>query len=156
MRRMIVLLCLTVVLLVGAAHLYRNPRVRELFRSAPDVGQGLKPMVAPAAVTTPDQSASRRPGEAVRPAAVLRQRVRDPKPEDGPHDLTSNEKTSRVLLQVLAAKGLVSGVSLEVSDHAIRVMGAVESVKKRSAILAIIEKAREARDVDATGLVALK
>ncbi len=155
MRRVVILLCLTIVLLVGAAHLYRDPRVRELFRTAPKAGHGIRNSSASPAKVRPGRlPPSRAEGES--PAALVRQEHESaPEPAKPPRNMTPNETVSRVLLQVLAARDLVSGVSLEVSDRTIRVVGEVESAEKRQAILAIIEKAREMRQLDASGLIIL-
>jgi hypothetical protein len=64
-----------------------------------------------------------------------------------------NDTVSRALLQAMAARGLSSGISLEVTDRVIRVFGHVESADRRRAVLALIENGRETRQVDDSGLV---
>ena len=66
---------------------------------------------------------------------------------------TPNETVSRVLMQVLAAKGLVRGISLEVSDNSIAVFGEVDSDDKRQRIISVVEKGREGRRLDASRLI---
>jgi len=148
MRKTIILLCLTVILLAGAAHLYRDPRVKQLFRSAPRVARTVEHKRH-----VPEQSATPQPAD--RPADAGTQSTAAPadEPEGTPRSLVPNETVGRILLQVLAARGLSSGISLEVSDRAIRVYGEVESAEKRRTILAVINKGREARRVDGSGLV---
>ncbi len=155
MRRIVLLLCSTIVLLAGAAHLYRDPRVRELFRSAPKVGRDPKSISTAPSMVKPSQPTASRSKGTHRQTSIPQPREPVLEPEDTFRNLTPNETVGRVLLQVLAAKDLASGVSLEVSDRAIRVFGEVESTEKRQAILAIIDKAREMRQVDANGLIVL-
>ncbi len=155
MRRVVILFCLTIVLLAGAAYLYRDPRVRELFRSAPSVRHGLRNSSAARAKVKPKQSPTSRAEGKPRQKVIRLESEPVSELIDKPRNRTPNETVTRVLLQVLAAKDLVSGVSLEVSDRAVRVFGEVESAEKRQAILAIIEKAREMRQVDAGGLIVL-
>ncbi len=151
MRRALILLSVSIILLVAAANVYRDPRVQDLFRSAPRAGsrRPIKPTAAPAA---PEQAA--RPGRAPVPAPS--EKKRGPSLERGvessPVNQVPNETVSRILMQVLAAKGLARGISLEVSGQSIEVFGEVDSNEKRDAIISLIEKGRESRQLDATGL----
>ncbi len=151
MRRALILLSFAVILLVAVAHVYRDPRIQDLFRSVPRAGSARKLPVRPATPSVPQSPARAIPARA--PAAA--EKNGGPPEERGvpaiPNQIP-NETVSRVLLQILGAKGLSRGVSLEVSDESIRVLGEVDSNDKRQAIISLIEKGRESRKLDAAGL----
>ncbi len=151
MRRALILLSVSIILLVAAANVYRDPRVQDLFRSAPRAGSR-RPIAPTATPAAPEQAA--RTGRAPVPAPS--EKKRGPSLERGvepsPVNQVPNETVSRILMQVLAAKGLARGISLEVSDQSIEVFGEVDSNEKRDAIISLIEKGRESRQLDATGL----
>jgi hypothetical protein len=153
MRRTLILLSCTIILLVAAAHVYRDPRVQELFRSVPRAGTAKKPVV-PQAVPKP----SKAPARSATSAAPASTEENSPPargnsiPTSQPSQ-TPNETVSRVLMQVLAAKGLVRGISLEVSDNSIAVFGEVDSDDKRQRIISVVEKGREGRRLDASRLI---
>ena len=153
MRRVILMLCAGTVLLVAAAHLYRDPRVRELFRSAPSSASARNRPVRDQGVhaaQTPAPTKASAPREAAPRAAGP-----DEQHEAAPVRIsqTPNDVIARVLLQVLAAKKLGRGISLEVSDDVIRIFGEAQSAEGREAILRLVEKGREARRIDGTGLI---
>ena len=64
-----------------------------------------------------------------------------------------NAELARVLLQILAAKKLVEGISLSVTDTEVAVHGTVRSEEDLEEILAVIEKGRENRQVNLEHLV---
>ena len=64
-----------------------------------------------------------------------------------------NRQVASVLLQILAARSLASGVSLSVSDEQIEVIGETASAENRATILEVIEKGRENRKIVAELLV---
>ena len=152
MRKVIILLCLTVILLAGAAHFYRDPRVRELFRSAPAAAGGTRQEAAARARFATATSSSGHAAD-TRPPTRLRPTVTAANSGKGRADSMPNDTVSRALLQAMAARGLSSGISLEVTDRVIRVFGHVESAGRRRAVLALIENGRETRQVDDSGLV---
>jgi hypothetical protein len=155
MRRTLILLSFAIILLVAVANVYRDPRVQDLFRSVPrtpGAGSAQKQASRPAphashAKPTRAESlpaAPTVPNRHVQPQELEVESARD--------DRVPNETVSRVLLQVLAAKGLARGVALEVSDESIKVFGEVDSEDKRETILTLIEKGRGSRRLDAAGL----
>lgn len=151
MRRALMLLSFAVILLVAVAHVYRDPRVQDLFRSVPRAGSARKLPVRTATPSVPQSPVRTVPAPAPEAAAK-----NDAPPEERgvpsiPNQIP-NETVNRVLLQILNAKGLSRGVSLEVSDASIRVYGEVDSNDKRQTIISLIEKGRESRKLDATGL----
>ncbi len=152
MRRALIMLSFAVILLVAVAHIYRDPRVQDLFRSVPRAGSVKKVPVRPAAPTLPEPPV--RAGRAPAPAAAAKNGA--PPEARGAASAAANpipnETVSRVLFQILAGKGLSQGISMEVSDGTIRVFGEVDSDDKRQAIISLIEKGRESRRLDATGL----
>jgi len=152
MRRALILLSFAIILLVAAANVYRDPRVQDLFRSVPGAGSAKIPVVGPTTRSSPEQPP--RPGPSSSPVAAKRNGV-VPQERDvvaARANQTPNEKVSRVLLQILSAKGLSRGISLEVSDESVKVFGEVDSYDKRQTIVSLIEKIREGRRLDATGL----
>jgi hypothetical protein len=64
-----------------------------------------------------------------------------------------NRTVERVLLQILAAKNLAAGVTIGVTDEFVRVAGTVGSEESRRQNLDIIERGREARQIDAKDLM---
>lgn len=152
MRRALILLSFAIILLVAAAHVYRDPRVQDLFRSVPKAGSAKKQIVRPATRAPLEQPTNA--GSSAAPVAVVKNQA---PPQE--HDIASarpnqtpNETVSRVLLQILAAKGLARGIALEVSDESIRIFGEVDSDDKRQKIIGLIEKGRESRRLDTTRL----
>ena len=146
MRRTLILLSCTIILLVAAAHVYRDLRVQELFRSVPRAGTAKKPVVPQAPARSATSAAPASTEENSPPARG------NSIPTSQPSQ-TPNETVSRVLMQVLAAKGLVRGISLEVSDNSIAVFGEVDSDDKRQRIISVVEKGREGRRLDASRLI---
>jgi len=152
MRRALILLSFAIILLVAAAHVYRDPRVQDLFRSVPKAGSAKKQIVRPATRAPLEQPTGA--GSSAAPVAVVKNQA-PPQEHDiasARPDQTPNETVSRVLLQILAAKGLARGIALEVSDESIRIFGEVDSDDKRQKIIGLIEKGRESRQLDTTRL----
>jgi hypothetical protein len=153
MRRILILLSCTIILLVAAAHVYRDPRVRELFRSVPGAGTAKK-WVVPQVLPKPSEAQARSAASAARasPEEHAPPARGNGIPRSQPNR-TPNETVSRVLMQVLAAKGLARGISLEVSDGSIAIFGEVDSDDKRERIISLVEKGREGRHLDAGRLI---
>ena len=152
MRRALILLSFAIILLVAAAHVYRDPRVQDLFRSVPKAGSAKKQIVRPATRAPLEQPTGAESSAA--PVAVVKNQA-PPQEHDiasARPDQTPNDTVSRVLLQILAAKGLARGIALEVSDESIRIFGEVDSDDKRQKIIGLIEKGRESRRLDTTRL----
>lgn len=153
MRRALILLSFAIILLVAAAHVYRDPRVQDLFRSVPKAGSAKKQIVRPA-TRAPLEQPTGGAGSSAAPVAVVKNQA-PPQEHDiasARPDQTPNDTVSRVLLQILAAKGLARGIALEVSDESIRIFGEVDSDDKRQKIIGLIEKGRESRRLDTTRL----
>lgn len=152
MRRVLILLSVAIILLVAAANVYRDPRVQDLFRSAPRSGALNKPVVRTAPPANPVQPAPVERAAVPPVSAGDRVRPREPDVESGSDNQVPNETVSRVLMQILSARGLSRGVSLAVSDQSIEVFGEVDSNEKREAIIGLLEKGRESRRLDASRL----
>lgn len=151
MRRVLILLSFAIILLVVAAHVYRDPRVQELFRSAP-TKDAVKRQPGHAVVRRP--SAPPIPSKPTIPETTVNgttQSQEHTRASVRPNQVP-NETVSGVLLRVLAAKGLAQGIALQVSDESIKVFGEVDSDAKRRDIIALIEKGRENRRLDVTEL----
>jgi hypothetical protein len=58
-----------------------------------------------------------------------------------------NQQLARILLQIMAARGLASGISLTVTDNTIEVNGETTSLENRRAILEILENGRASRQI---------
>jgi hypothetical protein len=170
MRRPILsLLLISCVLTIGAVRLYRDPRVRGLFKPTPlrDMPARVPEKAArPAAVSSTERVRPKEPKrEARAPSSAransdtkLNTRERSEKTENEaaapiPKNRTPNATLSRVLMQILAARQLAGGVSIAATDDRVLVAGAVGSEEKRRKILEIVEKARENREIDATNLL---
>jgi hypothetical protein len=152
MRRALILLSFTIILLVLGAHVYRDPRVQEIFRAAPRAGSARKPIARPAAQVSPEQPSRAKSLPAAPAVANKHVPPQELKVDSARANRTPNETVSRVLLQILAAKGLARGIALEVSDESIKIFGEVDSDDKRQTIVTLVEKGRESRRLDATGL----
>lgn len=138
--------------LIAAA--WQEPRIRALFSSSPakkDPLAFLRDVTVPdplPAQETPVSGDHRptQPTDAPPPASG--------KPAPEPAAVASNQmpnpEVARVLIQVLRARKLASGISLSVSDTEIAVHGSVPSQEHLDQIMAILEKGREARRVDLT------
>jgi hypothetical protein len=133
----------------GMLLLYRDPRARDLFRPlSPDSGRYVAPSVPPAS--------PRQTKELPRAAADSRRAKEIPqKPAQTtlPANITPDPVVGRVLLQILAAQGLGDGISLGVTSTKIVVKGQVGSQQQRAQVLRIVDRGRESRRIDATGLL---
>ena len=147
--RAIVTTLLLIALGAGGYYLYQDPRVSDLFKP---LGKGPQ---------TPSRANQRsRENEGLKKRQTRQQRATGPTRaqevvETGPEqhqNQVPNGQVSRVLRQILLAKKLGSDVSLGVNDQEIVLSGTVRSEEEREEILSIIEKAREAREVNAAGL----
>jgi len=63
-----------------------------------------------------------------------------------------NDELARLLLQVLAAKRLVTGISIGVSDTEVLVHGEVASQERLDEIRRLLEKGRESRTLNLSGV----
>lgn len=146
-----ILAILAVILLVGGYAFYRSPQGQEIF-TRPDRDENPLeflenlPEIEPIEPRPESQrprrgpTAGQQPQDDAEPAAPYRNRV--PNPE-----------VASTVMQILAARGLASGVSISVSDTHVEVSGTVPSRTARKQILDVLEKAREARQIDAAALV---
>ncbi len=62
----------------------------------------------------------------------------------------ASQTLSSTILGILAARGLVSGVSLSVDEDHIEVRGIVTDAEKRREIMDVLNKARGHRSLDAS------
>ena len=156
----------------GSFRLYQDPRVQELFRKSDrsafpsGSGRAAGKSPAPTEITiTPKRPAksTSRPSAASSPESLQESKkvTEVPAPTEAPAEppavlnTVENQVVSRVVLQILAARNLASGIVLSTSDQVIIVEGTVDSIEKRNQILDVIEKAREARRIDAERLVVI-
>lgn len=146
-----VLAILAAILVVGGYAFYRSPQGQEIFTRPDREESPLEflerlPDIEPIETkpqplrnrqdAVPDRQSQR----AAEPAAPYRNRV-------------PNSEVASTVMQILAARGLASGVSVSASDTRVEVSGTVKSRADREQILDILEKAREARRIDAAALV---
>jgi len=152
----------------GAWRLYQHPRVQDLFYGS---GKATAPrsvwkvktqaQARPGAVQLQDMAKSsgataRREKAAAPPIEEQKQEsqaAERPATDAPARNSATNDVVTRVVLQVLASRKLVYGVAISTSDTAIIVVGIVDSEEKRQQILAIVNKAREARRVDSRQLI---
>ena len=166
MRRIVIVLGALALVGWGALRLYQHPRVQDLFYGtgsapAPKSVWKIKTQDRPGAVGVQNMAKPT-------PAAVRRGQTAAPPKEEETRESqaaelpataapaqnsAANDVVTRVVLQVLATRKLVSGVAISTSDTAIIVVGIVDSEEKRQQILAIVEKARQARRVDSQNLI---
>ena len=166
MRRFVIILGALSLVGWGAWRLYQHPQVQDFFH-----GSGRAP--APKSVwkiKTQDRPAAVGVQSMAKPTIAKARQGRTAAPPKGEEtqesqaaELTAtnaparnsaaNDVVTRVVLQVLASRKLVYGVAISTSDTAIIVDGIVDSEEKRQQILAIVDKAREARRVDSRQLI---
>ncbi len=166
MRRLVIVFGALALVGWGAWRLYQHPRVQDLFYGtgrapAPRSVWKIKTQDRPAPVrvqnmTKPSGAEARR-GQAADPHGPEKkqenQAAEPPATVAPAQNSAANDVVTRVALQVLASRKLVSGVAISTSDAAIIVVGIVDSEEKRQQILAIVNKAREARRVDSQNLI---
>lgn len=153
------LLCGAVIVILlglGGYRLAQDSRVRELFDSS-DAAGNVKPKPANSGTVQRPSGAETKPASASagarRKAAMRPPAAPARKNPPAPQNQIDNGTVARVLLQILAAKKLDGGISLSVSDAYVSVSGTTDSEESRKKILEIIEKGREARKIDARGLI---
>jgi hypothetical protein len=78
------------------------------------------------------------------------------RPEDDPApevvNQVANDEVARVLMRILAARGLADGISIAVTDREVAIHGAVSTSEQRDQILEVVEGGREARRIGAENL----
>jgi hypothetical protein len=166
LRKLVIVLGALILVGWGAWRLHRHPRVQDLF-------YGTARAPAPRSVwkiQTQDRPAAAGVASIAKPTVVAAQRRNanaSPKEEEKQENVSdemaaslapgsnsaANDVVTRVILQVLATRKLVSGVAISTSDTVLIVNGIVDSEEKRQQILAIVEKARQARQVDSQNLI---
>lgn len=142
-------------LVAGAAYwAYQDPKVRSLFSTSSEKPEDPLdfledlPEIQPTQEPLPsDRATTRR--QAPEPPAQQESQAAQPV---APQNQVPNDEVARVLVQILTAKGLASGVNLAVTDEAVVLTGEVASQDRRQAIIDTVEKGREAREIDASGL----
>jgi hypothetical protein len=166
LRRLVIVFGALVLISWGGWRLYQHPQVQDLFygsgkATGPRSVWKVKTQDGPAAGHTQDMAKSsgataRREKTTASPAEARKQdssAVELAATEPLAQNSAANDVVTRVVLQVLAGKKLVSGVAISTSDTEIIVVGIVDSEEKRQQILAIVEKARQARRVDSKNLL---
>ena len=147
------------IFLAGLYFLAQRPEIRGLFEERKTQGDPLaflEDLPELSQKTKPENPASRKKQRmegqnSSTLSAGVPMEESGPSPED--YNQVPNEELRRVLLQILAAKKLVEGISLSVTDRHVTVTGEVESSEKKKQILDVIEKGREARSIDTTDLL---
>jgi hypothetical protein len=166
LRRLVIVFGVLALVGWGAWRLYQHPQVQDLFYgSGKAVGPRsvwkIKTQDRPAAGHTQDMAKSsgataQREKTTAPPAEARKQEspaVELAATEPPAQNSVANDVVTRVVLQILYSRKLVSGVAISTSDTAIIVEGIVDSEEKRQQILAIVDKAREARRVDSRNLI---
>lgn len=150
-------LLLVAVFLAGAYLVYQRPEIKELFRESKSNGDPLAflknlPEINPKPRPVKRSGARRAGTQEPQAQGVPQPENVDAEGEAEPtveyYNQVANEELQSVLMRILAAKKLVQGISLSVTDKSVIVSGAVESEERRQEILGIIEKGREARSID--------
>jgi len=144
-----------VLLIVAGGYLaLQQPEIRTLFTDTEKAENPLDflddlPEVNSRPVVKKSHSRQSTPLFAGAPAATTDARSDESaeEPDAVKTDSLSNIQTARILIQILKAKDLVSGISLNVSDDAVEVFGEVDSRERKQDILAILEKGRGAREL---------
>jgi len=152
MRKTLLAFSALTILSYGVYRMACDRRVRDLFAPGRPLPKQEEPAV-PAAKGAGHRPAPS-PGEPAKRAERRRVLRRDlPVPEAPPANQTPNEVVRRVLLQILRARNLADGITLGANDKTVLVSGTVDTEEERRQILEILEKAREARSIDASELV---
>jgi hypothetical protein len=144
---------LVIVLFVGGYYAYQTPKIKALFVSSEKAEDPLDflddlPEVNPR--PAPDKNPKK---ERKYYAGDYEPDFSDPETEteevEPIQNQTSNQETSRILMQILKAKGLANGISIAAGDDKIMVFGTVKSERVRQEILDVIDKGRGARQIEA-------
>lgn len=161
MRIFLKVLPVLLLIAAGGYYLSRDPRVRDLFVPVRPVQRHPLPPAAVPEAADASHAAPHKPAprpDPVRPQPEKKTEPAPAAPGQAPPtgNTTENSVVARVLLQILFAKKLSSGVSLRVTDEIVEVTGEVDSPERRRAILEVIEGGREARRIEAKNLVVRK
>ncbi|HLV01040.1 MAG TPA: hypothetical protein VKZ59_07220 [Acidobacteriota bacterium] len=153
MKKLALLLALLLLLIGGAYWAYQDPKVRSLFATSSERPENPLDFLEDLPEITPrPEATSRNRSSAGRraPAQASQSQASEQQPQ--PENQVANEEVARVMMQILAAKGLASGINLAVTDEKVILSGEVFSQEQRQAIIDTVQKGREARQVDASGL----
>jgi hypothetical protein len=163
MRRFIfIILPIATVLTVAGVYLYRHPQVRDLFGVGGDSGVAL-PIKSVWKKSAPVKTTERSPAK----TETVSSKVQPPEPTSSvdstdqaaqkqppaAENRVPNPILARTILQILRAKGLAEGISISVTDQRIGVAGFAKTEEARSQTLDVVEKAREARVVEASNFI---
>ena len=148
-------------LLVGGYTAYQHPKVKVLFQSSEKQENPLGFLEDLPELTPKPAPPKRSPRQSrrVQQVPVEQSTVEEQSQSEGETDAVEyqnqvpNEELRRVLMQILAAKKLVSGISLVVTDKRIEVLGRVKDEESRRKILETVDKGREARVLDGSNLL---
>lgn len=155
MRRFGFLLFL-MLFLGGTAYIlyHSSPKLRSLFVPRQEVENPLAFLEELPPLSPQARNENTPPSPQVRTPETIQLPPPAPAEPDRPSRVNTvpNEEVARVLMQILQAKGLASGLTLAVSDEEIQVGGQVDSPEARESILRILEQGREARRLEATRL----
>ena len=143
---------LIILLLAGAYYAYQRPEIRALFEANKKPEKPLDFLN-----NLPDVNSrpiKKKPPVHRAPPRAVEEPVIEEMDESSPvQNQIPNLETARVLMQILRAKGLASGISINVTDDSINVFGKVDSEAQKQQILDVLEKGRESRTIKATELV---
>lgn len=140
----ILILTLLLGVALGAYFLYRSPQIQELIQP---------PNSVPAKVDLPPAPPVKRPEPTPRSQPATPSRSGGQTSPAETESQVPNREVARVLLQILAARGLAGSINLSVTDERIEVLGEVESQQERATVLEVLEKGRESRQIVADQLV---
>jgi hypothetical protein len=155
-RKLLILLMLTLAFGAGGYELYQQPEIRVLFQASQQKGDPLEflenlPKVSPK--PPPPKLPSRMQRPAQNPPAASSPASREVQaPDPDVHNQVPNDEVARAMLGILAARKLGRHLSVTVTDKEITVYGEVGSAEERQQIRDILEKGREMRRVNVENL----
>jgi hypothetical protein len=162
--RLLAKLVVLSLLLAGGYKAYQHPKVKQLFNS-PEKKENPLAFLEDLPELTPKPLPPKRTPRSPRPVPQVPREQETVEVRDGAVEDTEvieyqnqvpNEELRRVLMQILAARKLASGISLIVTDRRVEVVGEVQDAESRRKILETVDKGREARRLDGTKLVVAK
>lgn len=143
---------LVILVLAGALYgIYRMPAVNVLFKPVEkndDPLGFLRDLPEPEPRPVPEKSPSRKSGSA-QASSTSNGASSEPQTAELPENQVPNSEVSRILIQILKARGLADGISISVTDQDVLLYGKVDSQEILNQIVEIANKAREYRSVNA-------
>ncbi len=138
---------------VGGFYVFNSPRVQEI------VSSPSRPETSKVPKSVPDLSTeeprprprTKTPKKAIKVSKEVSPAPAEPSPSVREGQLP-NRDLSRVLMQILGAQKLTSGISIGVDDDQVSLFGEVDSEEKRRKIISIVNRGRGARRLDSSNL----